>query len=162
MKLKHDVVELLEQIEEIVIGSKDDDTEYMYGIEVPYAEGTEATSLIHERFELSIDEPEAVLRERTETQISPTRHERLTAYLAGNIGFSYLRGLLEYKRMNLKDAILHFTRCYESAVQADSFEYVVKFQVQLVVARLERYQEYELEEEYRLALRYSINLMRMG
>ena len=160
MKLKDDIVELLEQTEEIVTGSNDD-TEYMYGIEVPYAEGTEATSFMLEQFELPIDEPEAVLRERTDTPISTTKHERLTAYLAGNIGLSYLRGLLEYKRMNLEDAILHLTRCCELAIQADSFKYVMKFQVQLAVLHLERYQEYEIEEDYRLALRYSINLMRM-
>ena len=161
MNLKHDVAELLEQIAEIVTGSEDDYTEYMYGIEGPHAKGTEATSFIHEQFELPIDEPEAVLRERTDTPISTTKHERLTAYLAGNIGLSYLRGLLEYKRMNLEDAILHLTRCYELAIQADSFKYVMKSQVQLAVLHLERYQEYEIEEDYRLALRYSINLMRM-
>lgn len=161
MNLKRDVAELLEQIEEIVTGSEDDCIEYMYGIEGSYAKGTEATSFIHEQFELPIDEPEAVLRERTDTPISTTKHERSTAYLAGNIGLSYLRGLLEYKRMNLEDAILHLTRCYELAVQADSFEYIVKSQVQLAVVHLERYQEYELEEDYRLALRYSVNLLRM-
>jgi hypothetical protein len=134
----------------------------MHGIEVPDAEGTEATSSILERFELPIDESETVLPERTDTQISTTKHERSTAYLAGNIGLSYLRGLLEYKRMNLEDAILHLTRCYELAIQADSIKYIMKSQVQLAVVHLERYQVHEIEEDYRKAIRYSTNLMRMG
>ncbi|MFW9889569.1 MAG: hypothetical protein ACFFER_15380, partial [Candidatus Thorarchaeota archaeon] len=84
------------------------------------------------------------------------------AFAAGSASLLYLRGVLDNERMNLDDAIRNLTGCFESAVESDFFEYVVKSQAQLASVHLKRFQIHDNEADYISALQYSENLIQIS
>ena len=115
-----------------------------------------------EEGEVPLEDQDVVLSSPMDMSVVIDQREREEALKAGNISFSYLRGLLEHRRRNLDVAISHLTRCYDLALEAGSLEYVVKSQIQLAVLHLRRYRKCETLADYRLALHYSNNLVQMG
>jgi hypothetical protein len=115
------------------------------------------------------EEPKEVVESSLETEVVESKallkavdYEVEDAFAAGSASLFYLRGVLDNERMNLDDAILNLTRSFETAVESDVFEYVVKSQAQLASVHLKRYQIHDNEADYFASFQYSENLIQIA
>ena len=97
-----------------------------------------------------------------EDTISELVEDESEAYVGGNIGLYYLRGVLCHQKMNLDDAIHFLGQALEFAVEMDMFDYVVKSQIQLASVYLKRYRIHGDKKDYYSSLHYSENLIQIA
>jgi tetratricopeptide (TPR) repeat protein len=102
------------------------------------------------------------IEDEDETAVPESEEEESEAYIGGNAGLYYLRGLLYHQRMNLDDAIRYLGQSLELAVETDLFDYVVKSQIQLAAICLKRYRIHGDEKDYYSSLHYSENLIQIA
>lgn len=161
-KFIQDITQLLKHLDRLPGRNVSRKSKANVRIEVPPTERGYVIPEFRERLEEPIADDKLNMHEPVDVPVLVRQQNREKAYHAGSISFNYVRGFLEHKHRNLDDAIVHLSRCHTLALEAKSLEYIVKSLIQLAAVYLERYQLRNTEADYRMALRYSDNLMEIG
>jgi len=165
----HDILELVREVNRIVtsdIFEYAESSQRTEGIseEPDYVipKPAERTQVPVEHTELPSESPEGIARDPTAASVPISQHGKDEAGLAEMMRMAYLKGISEYGKLNLDDAVKHLIRCYEMAVKTGSREYSVSSQSQLATIYLKRYQMYGLHADYGLACIAIDTLREMG